>query len=259
MSHAVSQISETISRSDAPVSRLVPDPLERMLRSCIQTVRQGHLLVIEGAETDSVLCVLRGWLSLSKCLPDGEIQIVDFALPGDIIETGATGGSVSSVSVEALTDVKVAVVPAAIWDAMKCDRPDLGRVASIIRAAARARLAERMLRLGRGRAAMRMAYALLELHVRLEAIGQSNDGKFHLPMNQRVLGDFVGLSSVHVCRTLGQLAGSGAIEVEGHMTVQIHQIEALAEMAGVDLQSLQFEILGDPDFIPSALASPAYA
>ena len=259
MSQVINQISESLKRPHAPVAHLVSDPLERMLRSCVQTARPGQVLVMEGAETDSVLCVLSGWLSQSKCLPEGEIQIVDFGLPGDIVEAGATGGFVSAVNIEALTDAKVAVVPAPTWEAMKPSRPDLNRIISSIRAAARARLAERMLRLGRGRAVMRMAYALLELNVRLEAIGQATAGKFHLPMNQRVLGDFVGLSSVHVCRTLGQLVGSEVIEVEGHMTIQIRQIEVLADMAGVDLQTLQFEILGDADFIPTALASPAYA
>ena len=68
------------------------------------------------------------------------------------------------------------------------EAPDLGRVVSSIRAAVRARLAERMLRLGWRRAAMRMAYAPLEPHMRLEAIGQSESGRFHLPMRMGVPG-----------------------------------------------------------------------
>jgi CRP/FNR family transcriptional regulator len=141
----------------------------------------------------------------------------------------------------------------------EAEAPDLGRVVSSIRAAARARLAERMLRLGWRRAAMRMAYAPLEPHMRLEAIGQSESGRFHLPMNRRGLGDFVGLSSVHVCRILGELAGSGVIALEGHMTIFIHKIEVMAELVGVDLQTLKIAMLGDNDFIPPALANPAYA
>lgn len=42
---------------------------------------------------------------------------------------------------------------------------------------------------------------LLELNIRLEAIIQTLEGKFLIPMNSRVLGGFVGLSSVHICRT----------------------------------------------------------
>lgn len=217
------------------------------------------MFLMEGGETDAVICLLDGWLSLSKCLPEGDVQIVDLALPGEIIETGAACGSVSAVSIEALTDVSVAVVPASTWAAMTRQRPDLGRVFNSIQAAARARTAERMLRLGRGRAGMRIAYALLELNIRLQAIGQAKDGRLHLPMNQRVLGDFVGLSSVHVCRTLGQLVSSGAIVVEGQMTIQIQDIDVLADLAGADFLALQSEILADTDVVPPLLACPAYA
>ncbi len=230
-----------------------------MLRTSIQTVKPEQYLLMEGDETNSVLCLLDGWLSLSKSLPDGEIQIVDFALPGEIIETGAPGGPVSAVSIEALTDVSVAVVPVLAWEAMKRQRPDLGRISQEVRAAARARMVGRMLRLGRGRAAMRLAYALLELDARLEAIGQSIQGRFHIPMNQRVLGDFVGLSSVHVCRTLGQLVSDGIILADGRMSIEILEPGRLAELAGVDPEILRCEILAKTDHRSSTLAYPAYA
>ena len=78
-------------------------------------------------------------------------------------------------------------------------------------------------------------------------------------MNQRVLGDFVGLSSVHVCRTLGQLVHNGIIRVEGQMDIEILKLDILAEMAGVDLETLPCEILAQTDHSSSRLAHPAYA
>ena len=236
-----------------------PDPLEKMLRAHLRTFEPRQFVVMEGETTGAVLCVLDGWLSLSKCLPDGETQIVDLALPGEIIETGAAQGSVSPVSIEALANATVATIPAPSWEDMKRQRPDLARISRDIRAAARARAAGRMLRLGRGRAVMRLAYALLELNVRLAAIGQSKDGRFDIPMNQRVLGDFVGLTSVHVCRILRQLAGNGIIRVEGHMTIEILNPDHLAELAGVDLNSLPCEILADSDCRRTGAAHPARA
>jgi CRP/FNR family transcriptional regulator len=259
MLQAVTWLSSDANRHRIPETRLATDHLENLLRSCVQTFRPGHGLVFEGAATHSVLCVLSGWLSLSKCLPGGEIQIVDVALPGEIIEVGAAGGAVSAVSIEAMSDASVAVMPAHTWEAMKLDRPDLGRISSSIRAAAKARLAERILRLGRGRAVMRIAYALLELNIRLEAIGQAQSGRFHLPMNQRVLGNFVGLTSVHVCRTLRQMVGDGLVRVEGHMSVEIRDIDALADLAGVELQVLKYQILAQTNFAPKRQAVLAYA
>lgn len=251
MLDAVREISGDANGDAVGLSSSMSDSLERLLKTSTQTAGPGQSLLIEGDETSSVFCLLSGWLSLSKCLPDGEIQIVDFALPGEIIETGAAIGSVAAVSIEALTDVSVAVVPLHAWLGMKRQRPDLAQIARDIRAAARARAAGRMLRLGRGRAEMRLAYALLEMNVRLEAIGQAQGGRFHMPLNQRVLGDFVGLSSVHVCRTLGQLVSKGILRMSGQMTIEILDRGVLAKMAGVDPEGLRREILAEADRLPS--------
>lgn len=259
MSEVVGQASAKQNESNPCNRDAISDPLERMLKANVRKASPGQFLIMEADEADYIICLLSGWLSLSKSLPDGEVQIVDFALPGEIIETGAAKGSVSAVNVEALTDVRVAVIPLSAWDEMKRQRPDLTRVSRHIRLAAHARMAERMLRLGRGKAKRRVAYALLELNIRLEAIGQAKEGKFYIPINQRVLGDFVGLTSVHVCRTLGQLAGDGIIKVRGQMNVEILEVDWLAEMAGVDLQILKCMLFAELNCMSTALACPAYA
>lgn len=259
MSEAARQISGKQNGWDAHLSSCMPNPLERLLMTNVQTAAPGQFLLFEGDESNSVFCLLSGWLSLSKCLPDGETQIIDFALPGEIIETGGGDGSISAVSIEALTDVSVGSVPACDWDDIKRLRPDLARISRKISAAACARSAGRMLRLGRGRAEMRLAYALLEMNIRLEAIGQAVENRFHIPMNQRVLGDFVGLSSVHVCRILGQLVGKGIILTGGHMDIEILKPALLAELAGVDLDTLRCEILAETDHLSTKRAHPAYA
>ena len=232
------------------------DQLEKTLRLHCRNIKPGQPIIIEGDKTNSVTCVLGGWLSLSKSLPDGESQIVDLALQGEIIEAG---GPVSSVTIEAVSQASVALVPVATWNAIKLQRPDLDRISKAVRAASRSRMAERMLRLGRGRAAMRMAYALLELNVRLEALGQARDGKYHIPMNQRILGDFVGLSSVHVCRTLGRLVSDGFVRVAGQMDIEILDFDALSEIAGVDLIGLQREIILQGEDMTPAQPYAAFA
>lgn len=259
MSEAISDVVGTQIEDHALLHFPATDLLEQMLKANVRKIKAGQFVIMEGEDTDTVIVVLGGWLSLSKCLPDGDTQIVDFALPGEILEAGTAKELASAVSIEALTDVSVAVVPALVWEDMKRQRPDLVRISRAIRGAARARMAGRMLRLGRGRALMRLAYALLELNVRLEAIGQSRESRFHIPMNQRVLGDFVGLSSVHVCRTLGQLVSKGIIRVEGHMNIEILEIELLAEMAGVNLDILPCEILAEIEDFSPIMVHPAHA
>ena len=243
--------------------RVVPhdisDTIKSMLKANVKTLKSGQFMLMEGDETNAVFCLLDGWLAVSKRLPEGDIQIIDIALPGEILEFGSARASVSAVNVEALNDARVAVIPEASWEKAMQTRPDLKRISRNVRSAAQVRMGERMLRLGQGAAAMRIAYGLLELSVRLEAIGEAQEGKFHIPMNQRMLGDFVGLSSVHVCRTLRQLKRKGILKVEGHMSIEILKTGVLREMAGVDLEALRSEILPCDEGRPSVLASLAWA
>lgn len=256
MSQSVSYIFGTQVEDLAPVDGSTSDQLGKILKTHLREMKPGQLIIMEGDQSASVLCLLSGWLSLSKSLPYGESQIVDLALQGEIIEAD---GDVSAVTIEAVSQASVAVIPVAIWDEIKQQRPDLGRISTQIRAASRSRMAERMLRLGRGRAAVRMAYALLELNVRLEANGQAHEGKYHLPMNQRILGNFVGLSSVHVCRTLSKLVSDGIIRATGQMSIEILDFDALTEIAGVDLVALRREIILENDNVVPALACAAFA
>jgi CRP-like cAMP-binding protein len=100
-----------------------------------------------------------------------------------------------------------------------------------------------MLRLGKGSAETRIAYAIIELCIRLGMIGKVPDCGFHIPLTQQQLGEFVGLSSVHVCRTMRRLTRLGVISMEGHMDITIHNMDALAEIAGVDPDALENEII----------------
>ncbi|WP_330218359.1 Crp/Fnr family transcriptional regulator [Methylobacterium sp. WSM2598] len=51
--------------------------------------------------------------------------------------------------------------------------------------------------------------------MRLEAVGLVQDGTCDLPMTQAELGDALGISTVHVNRTLQELRGEGLITLSG--------------------------------------------
>jgi CRP-like cAMP-binding protein len=58
-----------------------------------------------------------------------------------------------------------------------------------------------------------MASLFCELEYRLSARGLSVGGAFPLPMTQETIADAVGLSVVHVNRTLQQMRREGRIEL----------------------------------------------
>lgn len=66
--------------------------------------------------------------------------------------------------------------------------------------------------LGATSALERMVAFLLDLHGRLQAAGQVIDGRFALPLTQQQLGELLGLTAVHVNRTLKRLDSSGLVE-----------------------------------------------
>ncbi|MDJ0631382.1 MAG: Crp/Fnr family transcriptional regulator [Rhodobacter sp.] len=214
--------------------------------------KAGQAIAFEGEEVASVLCVLDGWISLSKTLEDGERQIIDFGLPGDIVTAVAADGTTSCLEVDALTDVTVAALSHADWERRQSASPELREMADHLAAASHARLSERMLRLGKGSAPVRIAYALLELCVRLRSIGQTQDHTFHLPLTQQHLGEFTGLSSVHVCRTLRRLSRQQIIQTEDHLDIKIIDLAALSGIAGIGPDRLQAEIVPAP--MPTILA-----
>ena len=68
---------------------------------------------------------------------------------------------------------------------------------------------EWMVGLGRRSAYARIAHLLCEMGLRLQAVGLAQNGSYDLPVTQMELADALGLTTVHVNRTLQQLRRRG--------------------------------------------------
>ena len=68
-----------------------------------------------------------------------------------------------------------------------------------------------MLNVGRRDSRSRIAHLLCELSLRLDAEGLTQDYGYDLPMTQEQLADAVGLTPVHVNRTLKALEADGLV------------------------------------------------
>ena len=216
---------------------------EETLAQQARVLPKGRALVMEGDRFAATLVVLEGWLALSKSLADGQKQIIDFALPGDIVVPTSARGDTALVSLEAQTDVSLSVVPNKEWEKLVKAIPALAAMTRRAEAATQARRAERALRLGKGSAEMRVAEALMEFCVRLGASCDAVEPIFHVPLTQQALGDFLGLSSVHVCRTMRRLSRNGVVQMSDHMDIHVLRTDILSEIAGIELQALRQQIL----------------
>lgn len=79
----------------------------------------------------------------------------------------------------------------------------------------------------------RVAHLLCELGLRLDAANVGVRDAYPLPLTQTQLADIVGLTTVHVNRTLGALRERGLIVWTG-ATLQILDWDGLVALSGFD-------------------------
>jgi CRP-like cAMP-binding protein len=89
---------------------------------------------------------------------------------------------------------------------------------------------ERIVSLRRRTAAERLGHLLCELHLRLDMIGLANGVGYDLPITQADLADLLGLSTVHVNRSLQELRGTGLMSHKGRQ-LTIHDLDEFREVS----------------------------
>lgn len=203
------------------------------LESAVRRVPARCELFVQGEPFGRVFVVRDGWAMRFRTLSDGRRQITNFAIPGDIIGLYANLLEVADHSVSALTDVEVAEFAPDAVTALFRDHPRLAVAFAWCGAREEAILSEKVACLGRRTAHERMAHLLLELLRRLQVVRMAEDDRFLLPISQEILADTLGLSVVHVNRTLSRLRSEGLIEMDGQC-LYLKNIEGLAEAADFD-------------------------
>lgn len=93
---------------------------------------------------------------------------------------------------------------------------------------------------GRREARSRMAHLFCEMVVCLRAVVLSEGHTYDLPLTQTELGDALGLSTVHVNRTLMQLRGMGLVSWSG-TRLAVLDWERLKQVADFDPSYLHLE------------------
>ena len=156
-----------------------------------------------------VVVVVSGWACELRILPDGRRQIFGFMLPGEAIDARCTT-SIGSRGVIALSRLEV-IDP----DAILVEEPAFRQLFS--RALAEAaleredRLYDHILRLGRLSARERVVHLLLDLRERMDRVGLVKGNSFRVPLTHEVFADALGLSVVHINRTMKQLRQEGSV------------------------------------------------
>jgi len=169
------------------------------------TVEEGATIVLEDNKSPHLYTLLQGWAFRHKSLPDGRRQVLNFALPGELIGLQLALLDEMQHTVTALTDTTLCVFQRErIWSVFK-DYPALAYSMTWLAAREEQIIDGHLLSLGQRSAKERLAYLILHLYDRAEAIGYAGNLTLDAPFTQGHLSDALGITSVHTSRTVKKL------------------------------------------------------
>lgn len=190
-------------------------------------------IVHEGDKPSSCFALLEGFTAVYKSTLSGRRQVMAYHVAGDLPDLQSLHLKVLDISIAAAGPCRVGFVEHGAVRHLLQVHPRLVNVfwrSTLINAAI---IREWMLNLGRREAYARMAHLFCELVTRLEAVGLVLDRSCLLPMTQPELADALGITTVHVSRTLGSLREAGLITLRSRRLV-VHDWEGLKAAAEFD-------------------------
>ena len=178
-------------------------------------VAKGQTLIHEGDVPKNVHVILEGFACRYKHLDNGKRQITAYLVPGDLCDLHVNILREMDHCIGTLTPCKVARVPPETIEWLMSSSPRITRAlwwATLIDVST---CRAWMTSMGQQTAERRLGHLVCELFARLGAVGLVGDNGFDLPFTQQDFAEALGISSVHVNRSLKTLRKEGLIEWRG--------------------------------------------
>lgn len=220
-------------------SRLAEDEREAILAlpGTLVTHEAHRDIVRPGQHLDYATLIAGGLAARFDRLADGSRQTTAIHIPGDMADLHSVPVPQAGWGIEALVDTEVLQVPHEAIRALAVARPALAFAFwrdSIVDASI---LAKWISALGRRSARQRLAHFYCEMGVRFEQAEIGSRDCFRLPMTQNQLAEAVGITAVHLNRSLQSLRAAGLVDVAGAQ-VRLLDPPGLAAVAEFDPQYL---------------------
>ena len=192
-------------------------------------------------DNDGALHVLTdGWAVRYLTGANGWRQIVAVNLPGDILDADRLYLDRARFGLATITDCTIVRLDREKMRQLAQDRPQVCRALGGILAIEKYAMSESAARLGQRCARNRMAHFFCEMVARLDKLATVTRRGHHFPITQEQLAAILGMSVVHVNRTLQDLRADGLIELRAQR-LQIFDRARLAQIAEFDDGYLHLE------------------
>jgi CRP-like cAMP-binding protein len=221
----------------SPLSAEDREALEH-LRGIIIQAKASTDLVPLGDTAEYCHLVVEGLVGRFAQFSDGARLIVAIYVPGDIADLHSVATPQLAPPLQTLTTCTLIRYRLRELRAAATSRPALAQAFWAYSSVDASVIATWAASLGRKSAIGRMAHLLCEVGVRMEQSGRGDRRHFTLELTQSQLGEALGLTPVHVNRTLKVLRTQGLFAVSGR-AFEIAEWDKLAKLGDFDPRYLQ--------------------
>jgi CRP-like cAMP-binding protein len=236
---AVEYLRRKMASSLSSLSEILIRDIKALARDRTD-ISAGRAIVKEHDRCPQIYLIESGWVFRSRGLASGRRQIVNYALPGDILCADSMLFKQSSFDLTARTPVSVVRIEPPQGAELFERYPGLAAALAWTMGQEESILAERVVSLGRRDSLEKLAHALCELEARLTAIGQMRGRTIELPLNQEDFADILGISVIHVNRTFRRLSDDKIAEYKKGQ-IELLDRERLAEISAFDPSYLHLD------------------
>ena len=194
-------------------------------------LRARQAIIDEGDEPKDVHVVVEGFACRYKILTDGSRQIMALLVPGDFCDLHVAILGAMDHGIATLSPCRIALLPRSTVEEITYDYPRLARAMWWATLVDEATLREWLANMGQRDAADRLAHLFCELYVRLRSVGLTQDHAFDLPMKQTDLAETLGMTPVHMNRSIQHLRAANLLEFRSGR-VHLPDFERLQKQCG---------------------------
>ncbi|ANM11515.1 Crp family transcriptional regulator protein [Rhizobium sp. N541] len=209
---------------------------ENLLRSILVKDRHflaGEDIVPEGSRPPYSTLLIDGFAARYKVMADGSRQITALHVAGDFVDLHAFPVKKMDHGIVALSDCHVVFADHADLRAITERMPHLTRLLWLDTLVDGAIHREWIVAMGRRSKRAHIAHLVCELFVRLQVVKRTRGESFQFPLTQIEMADVLGVSVVHLNKTLQALRREGVFTWENR-TITIVDWERLQEIAEFD-------------------------
>ena len=201
----------------------------------------GTTIYAEQERCGEYFTLLEGWVALTAALEDGRRVVLDYVLPSGFFGFQANPVMPRPQSALAVTAVGLCPLPRPGLEALIGADPAVAAYLSHLIAVHEARAHDHLVNSTGRHARARLAHLLIELYFRQRHELPYRPGEIiDLPLSLALIGEAVGLTAVHVSRTLRGLREEGIVRLRRGRLL-ISNPEALVHASGVEDRPLADE------------------